>query len=157
MSRPVAARAELPPSSLLAGLRRDGCHVDCFATTVARPTTLERFVAAFYTTRLFKAERLLLALARGERDQFAAWKVVGRRDREILLNAGATSSWLAVEAPAGDGAGARLFFGSAIRPRRLSPQGEPEFDRLFHALLGTHEFYSRQLLQAAAARLAVQA
>ena len=48
---------------------------------------------------------------------------------------------------------ARLWFGSAVIPARISASGEPELGWLFDGLLGFHQHYSRALLQAAAARL----
>ena len=168
-----ASATQVPPASLLAERVRDGCYADTFTTTVPQSVDLAALIEAFYTTRLFKAERLVLhllawrpstddeahALATGARDRFAAWRVTARRSDEILLTdeTGRTSSWLMVrpEPPEAGTARAttRLFFGSAIRPRRMDADGRPRLGPLFHALLGAHEFYSRRLLQAAASRL----
>jgi hypothetical protein len=123
------------------------------------------FVQAFYTTWLFKLERLLLRwfvarpstdvqareLAKGGRDAFAAWDVE-RRDGEQLLMcdlAGRTRSWLMTEP---FGAGTRLYFGSAVVPD-IGADGRPRMAGLFRVLLGFHKLYSRALLAAAARKL----
>jgi hypothetical protein len=134
--------------------------------------TQAQFIEAFYTTRVFKMERLVLRVLAGKRSTdeqaaklangagsvFAVWEVTERTASEILLTdqTGRTSSWLmAVPEGSSTTSGTRLFFGSAIRPRRLSDtSGQPQFGRLFHALLGLHRLYSRRLLEAAAKRLA---
>lgn len=167
---PRVVPAPPPASSLLARLQRDGHWVDGFTITVALAATPAQFIEAFYTTRLFKAERLVLRLlagrastdaqaaelARGTRERFAVWRVTARTADEILLtdDSGRTASWLmAVPAPSATGAATRLCFGSAIRPRVVSPSEPPRFSPLFHALLGLHTVYSRRLLLAAARRL----
>lgn len=150
---------ELPQHALLQRYRVQGDYTDCFAIDVPRQVTHAAFVEAFYTTAVFKLERLLLALlvsrpsrdaearelAGGQRAQFSAWSVEARAQDQILLCdlAGSTRSWL-MAAPA-PGAGTRLYFGSAVVRKR---QGGA-----FRALLGFHKLYSRILLRAAAARL----
>ena len=172
---PFALPTELPESTLLAQLRRNGSYVDCFSLTVPIAATQAEFIEAFYTSRLFKTERFILRLlagkgssdeqaaelAAGSGTSFAVWQVTERTASEILLTdeAGRTSSWLMALPDATSGVlSTRLFFGSAIKPRRASPAGgPPQFGRLFHALLGLHELYSRRLLEAAAHRLAATA
>jgi len=164
-ARPVA----LSEASLLDRRRRRQGYTDCFGLAIPREVTLAQFIEAFYTTRLFKAERLVLRLlgrgatdrqaaelAAGRIDRFAIWNVVERTADEILLTdgLGRTSSWLMVVAEGSARQPAtRLFFGTAVRARSMSADGRPRFDPLFHALLGLHGFYARRLLQAAAARL----
>lgn len=167
---PVAVPIELPESTLLHDLRCGGCFADCFTTTIPLAVTQAQFVEAFYTTPLFRAERLVLRflagrgstneqaseLANGSRATFAVWHVAARATDQILLTdeTGRTSSWLmAVPAQAQHVPSTRLFFGSALKPRSVSQTGLPEFSPVFHALLGMHTIYSRHLLQAAAARL----
>lgn len=168
MSRAAAAvsPAELPGQALLARYGRDGGYADCYTTVLPRPVSLAEFVEAFYTTRLFRLERWLLArlghastdeqarqLAAGERERFAAWTVEGRAPDQLLLcdAVGGTRSWLMV-APA-EGGGTRLHFGSAVVPRRRGPGQRPRMGVVFHALLGFHRWYSRALLRAAWRRL----
>ena len=163
----------LPEGSLLSDVARSGAYVDCFVAEVAAAVALERFVAAFYTTRLFKLERWILGwaigrpstdmqaaeLASGRIDTFAAWRVEQRRDDELLLRAvdGRTRSWLRVEPidPSG-AAGTRLYFGSAVDPVPDRKTGKPTLGPAFRWLLGLHRLYSVLLLRAAAARLLAQ-
>jgi hypothetical protein len=119
-------------------------------------------MAAFYTTRIFKLERWLLArirlpstdqeaslLAQGQLTRFAAWSVESREQNQAILAAGRTRSWLmASQAPTGPGA-TTLYFGSAVVPRRRGGLGWQ-----FKALLGFHRLYSRVLLASAVRRLA---
>ena len=155
-----------PPDSLLARLAQArGAFADAYALQLPRTVTLAEFVEAFYTTRLFRLERSLLALsgkpssdaaaralARGEGQRLAVWTVEAREGDELLLHedSGITRSWF--KAQAGEG-GTTLWFGSAVVPRRRGPGGEARFSWLFHALLGLHRRYSRALLSAAARRL----
>lgn len=161
---------ELPDDALLARYRDAQAYTDAYAVTLARPVALADYVEAFYTTWLFKLERLVLAVAlrrpshdadarrlgEGALDRFAAWHVEARRADELLLCdlAGRTRSWLRVQ-PDGD-SGTRLLFGSAVVPvaGRDGRDRRPRLGALFHALLGFHRLYSRALLTAARARLA---
>jgi hypothetical protein len=165
---PTACPAPLPPEALLQRYSRSGAYADCYTLDLPAAVSHEAFVAAFYTTRLFKLERLLLgwlarrpstdaearALAAGQRDAFAAWTVEAREPQQLLMcdMAGRTRSWL-MAAPASAGGGTRLFFGSAVVPRVDRATGQASMGAVFHALLGFHRLYSRALLQAAARRL----
>jgi len=51
-------------------------------------------------------------------------------------------------------AGTRLYFGSAVVPRRSARSGREGLGPLFSSLLGFHKLYSRLLLRAARSRLA---
>jgi hypothetical protein len=146
--------------------RRHGAFADAYAVELARPVSLAEFVEAFYTSRLFKLERAVLAVfgkpssdamaravARGEGERLAVWTVQAREGDELLMHedSGATRSWF--KAQAGEGGRTTLWFGSAVVPRRRAPDGEPRLGAVFHALLGFHRWYSRALLAAAARRL----
>ena len=160
--------AEVPAQSLLRRYTESGAYVDCYATEISAFATHAQFVEAFYTTPLFKLERLLLRLlisrpstdteakqlAHGELSSFAAWRVESRAPNEILLAAGCTRSWLMVS-PSGEhpASGTRLMFGSAVVPRRSAKLGRSSFGAGFHALLGFHKLYSRALLHSAMSRL----
>lgn len=168
---PPITDATPPASSLLAAVQAERrAFADAYWLDHPGPAVeLAAFVEAFYTTRLFKLERLVLrlaglpssdagarAVARGETERFAAWRVQdrrGRREPELLLIDvhARTCSWFQVEPLAGGGT--RLWFGSAVIPARLSASGEPKMGWLFDALLGFHRHYSRALLKAAAVRL----
>ena len=165
----------MPPGSLLDDCRRDGAYADCYVAEVDHPVTQAQFVAAFYTTWAFRLERLVLrwwvsrpstdaearALASGDADTFAAWRVAGRRNDEILLAefTGRTRSWLKSMPLAGISTGGvpgrprtRLFFGSAVIPRPHPVTARPSPGGKFNALLGFHRLYSRILLRAACRR-----
>jgi hypothetical protein len=161
------AEHPLPAHALLSRYGGDRGYADCYVATVARRVTQAEYVEAFYTTRLFKLERWILAvlaarpstdpqageLARAERDRFAAWTVEDRTADQLLLAdaLGGTRSWLSSEPQ--EGGGTRLFFGSAVVPRRRGGSAKPRMGLLFHALLGFHRLYSRALLRAARQRL----
>ena len=160
--------AEIPPDSLFGRYVETGAYTDCYVTELPITVTHAQFVEAFYTTALFKLERLLLGLflsrpstdaqarqlAEGRLSSFAAWSVESRAENQLVLAAGRTRSWLMVAA--GDGAdhsGTRLFFGSAIVPPRTASGTRGGMGLVFTALLGFHKLYSRALLSSARARL----
>jgi hypothetical protein len=159
-----------PPSdSLLAPYGSDGGYADCFTCEVDGIVPHAAFVEAFYTTKLFKLERLILRwllrrpstdaqagqLARAEIEAFAAWTVEARAPDQLLLCdiAGRTRSWLSVAAGS-SAQRTRLLFGSAVVPMRNADTGEARMGWGFRALLGFHTLYSRALLRAACARSA---
>jgi hypothetical protein len=162
---------ELPPVSLLHDLQKRGAWADCYAADVDGAVSQAAFVEAFYTTPLFKLERLLIRwfagkpttdadvarLAQGSADAFAAWRVERRSADQLLLAdlSGRTRSWL-MTVPIGGVAGGprtRLYFGSAVLPRRGRDGAAAGMGPGFNALLGFHKLYSRALLGAARARL----
>lgn len=167
---PAIRRCDLPADALLQRHAGAGGYADCYAVDVAGRVSHAAFVEAFYTTRVFKLERLVLRLfasrpstddearqlAAGTRDSFAAWSVEGRTADQLLLGdfTGRTKSWLMVAA-AGSAAspGTRLYFGSAVVPVRGRRTGRASLGWVFRALLGFHKLYSRILLGAARARL----
>jgi hypothetical protein len=158
----------LPAGTLLQRYREAGAYTDCYSAELPRFVAHAEYVEAFYTTALFKLERWLLriaasrpstdaeahALARGERDAFAAWTVEARTPDQVLLRdfTGRTRSWL-MAAPAAAG-GTRLYFGSVVVPERNAGTGESGMPAVHSRLLGFHRLYSRMLLSAAARRLA---
>jgi hypothetical protein len=162
------APGPMPEHSLLARYSGNGGYTDCYATELPGSFSHAEFVAAFYTTWLFKLERAILRLlvrcpstdrevqqlARGQRESFAAWKVEARAPNQLLLCdfLGNTRSWLMVETRE-DGGATRLYFGSAIVPRVDLHTGEKKLGFSFRALLGFHKGYSRALLSAARSRL----
>lgn len=157
-------KCTLPENALLGVYARtEGCYTDCYSADVAGQISIGGFVAAFYTTWLFKLERFILkhavsrpstdedarAVAGGSADQFAAWSVEARNADQLLMcdMAGRTRSWFMVE-PSEDMT--RLYFGSAVVP--ATPESK-NLGPLFSGLLGFHKLYSRALLAAAARRL----
>jgi hypothetical protein len=164
----------LPSDALLNRYLASGAYADCYVTEVARAVSHPEFVEAFYTTAVFKLERLILRLfvsrpstdaqagrlARGELSSFAAWSVEGRAADQLLLSdfTGRTKSWLMVAAPENpDSIGTRLYFGSAVVPARNAKTGRKGLGLTFGALLGFHRLYSRVLLRAAGLRLSREA
>jgi hypothetical protein len=157
----------LPEHALLARYAGGGGYADCYATELPGNFTQAEFVTAFYTTWLFKLERVILKwlvakpstdqqaeeLARGGRASFAAWTVEASAPNQLLLRdvLGNTRSWLMVE-PRHDGGVTRLYFGSAVVPRQ-GAAGKRRMGLRFRALLGFHRRYSRALLAAARSRL----
>lgn len=165
----VTSRA-LPEHALLFEFHAKGDYADCFTIDVAGEISLQRYVEAFYTSWLFKVERLLLRwlvakpstdqqaeqLAAGMENNFAAWTVEGRLQDQLLLcdYQGRTRSWLMVEpislAP---GDYSRLYFGSGVVSVRDKKTGFPVMPLTFRLMLGFHRYYSRALLRSAAANL----
>ena len=158
---PPVHATPLPQGALLARYAAPA-YTDCFTAHLPRLVPLAAFVTAFYITRLFKAERLVLsaaghpstdleaeALARGKARHFAAWTVEARTDDQLLMTdvSGRTRSWFCVRPQAGGGTA--LHFGSAVLPR----PGTTDMGALYRLLLGPHKAYSRALLRAAVARL----
>mgnify|MGYP003597838574 CR=1 FL=1 len=158
----------LPPDALLARYAAKGAYADCYAIDVPGPVSFPAFVEAFYTGAFFKLELGLLGLigkpssnqdarrlAAGEIGNFSGWRVEDRAADQLMmcdLGGGLTRSWLmAAPAPAG---GTRLYFGSAVLPKRDKATGETRMSALFTPLLGFHRLYSRILLSDARARLA---
>jgi hypothetical protein len=158
---------DLPADALLNEYRRKGAYTDCYVAALPGRFSQEAYVEAFYTTGLFRVERLILAvlarkpstdgearrIARGESDRFAAWHVEGRTPNQLLMCdfMHRTRSWL-MSVPDGQG-GTRLFFGSAVVPEVDERSGQASMGWHFKALLGFHHAYSRALLKAACARL----
>lgn len=158
----------LPDDASLQRYRERGAYTDCYALDVAHSVTQAQYVEAFYTTWVFKLERAILSavvakpssdaqaaqLARGEREDFAAWDVEAREADQLLMRdfRRLTCSWL-MSRPLPSG-GARLYFGSAVVPETDRHSGEKRMGFVFAALLGFHKLYSRILLRAAASKLA---
>jgi hypothetical protein len=161
----------LPEQALLTKYARGGAYTDCYAAYIARPVSHAEYVEAFYTSGLFKLERLLLGwfaskpstdaqakqLASGVVGKFAAWRVEERSADQLLMCdfTRRTRSWLMV-VPFGSGGAVftRLYFGSAVVPTLDKESGKPRLGFTFTALLSFHKLYSRALLYAARLRLA---
>jgi hypothetical protein len=155
-------KCELPDNALLQKYARSDAYTDCYSTPTPAPVSHADFVAAFYTTWLFRLERFVLRwvaarpstdaearqLAAGERDTFAAWYVEDREEGQLLMCdfRDRTRSWFMVS-------GKRLYFGSAVVAKRDAHSGKTSLGFLFRALLGFHRLYSRALLHAARSRL----
>lgn len=149
----------LPDDALLqVYAKRPECYTDCFSAHLPNSVSLSEFITAFYSTKLFGLERLILkwtvkrpstaadilALSQGTTDNFAAWSVEARQTDQLLLcdMQNRTRSWLMARSEAD---GTRVFFGSAVTP----PHGETDLGLIFKSLLGFHKIYSRALLSSA--------
>jgi len=156
----IARACEIPRDGFLQAYVSRG-YTDCFEVMSPVVIDLEGFVEAFYSTWLFKCERLVLgvvlrravrqadviALAKGA-ESFAAWSVEKRDPIQILLcdMAGHTRSYLAVSQK--QGGVTRLVFGSAV----VAPEGQPTGVGM-RALMPLHRFYSKCLLRLAERKL----
>ena len=164
----------LPQQALLAKYAQGGNYTDCYVTEVARAVSHADYVEAFYTTPLFKLERLLLAwfaskpstdaqakeLASGVLGAFAAWRVEERSANQLLmcdLNGRIRSWFMVVSAGGGSSTVTRLYFGSAVVAVVHKRSGQATLGFTFKAVLGFHKLYSRALLSAACSRLAMSA
>lgn len=164
-------RCPPPDATFLQACAKAGAWADCFTTEVNLAVSPAQFIEAFYTSGLFKLERIILRLvlgqsstdadarrlAQGSAASFAAWHVEDRNERELLLTdfTGRTRSWLMASAvERGVGAvGTRLYFGSAVGRAATRGASKNELGFWFCALLGFHTIYSRLLLRAARARV----
>lgn len=166
---PTIHSCDLPAEALLNRYAKSGAYADCYVAEIAATVSHADFVEAFYTTAVFKLERLILRLlvsfpstdaearqlAQGRRDSFAAWSVEARATNQLLLSdfKGRTKSWLMVALQDTGAPGTRLYFGSAVVPVRGAGTGRTGPGFIFTALLGFHKLYSRILLRSAVLRL----
>jgi hypothetical protein len=162
------SRETVPDDALLKTYRgavkpeRWGTYADCFSVTIDHRVELADFIFAFYTSRVFKIEGLLLhvllgvsaseadarALAGGAAGGFSAWYVGQRTATQLLMcdRYERTRSWLCVTPKSGGRT--CLLFGSAVAAKR-GKTGAPEMGGGFHLLLRFHVLYSQVLLHAA--------
>ena len=161
----AVAEAALPSGALLGRHVSATSYTDCFIVTVPGQISQAAYVEAFYTTALFKLERLALAvlllrpssdlearrLATGAVSGFAAWTVEARESDQILLCdfLGASRSWLMSVEDSVSGV-TTLYFGTALVPRT----GRDRLGVGFRALIPFHRPYARALLRSAVCRLA---
>ena len=162
--------AKLPDDAMLGRYGGDdGSYTDCYSAEISGSVELSDYIQAFYTSLVFKLERLILSvlvskpstdtqvteLAAGERNSFAAWNVEDRDSKQILLSdfRGRTRSWLMIVPLPGTHT-KRLYFGSAV-VFGMNESGEPTEPTLaFRLLSGFHRLYSRILLGLACRALA---
>lgn len=166
---------DLPEQALLA--KYD--HADCYQTEIEGMISHVDYVRAFYTSPLFKLERLILSwvakrpssdeqadqLAKGERRKFAVWDEEGRAKDQLLLcdHEGLTRSWLMVESISSEVSTeasnhantekTRLYFGSAVTINNSADKSKKSTELIFKALAGFHHLYSILLLSAAKSQL----
>jgi hypothetical protein len=155
----IARAIPVPKDALLHRyVGQAGTYTDCFEVMHPLSVTHADFIEAFYTTWLFRLERVVLsivlrrrvrdadvaALAQGTSDSFAVWTVEARDAGQILLrdSSGYTGSYLAVAGK--EGGTTRLIFGSV-----LAPEGGGDLPFTVRAMIPLHVFYSKMLLRTA--------
>jgi hypothetical protein len=135
---------------------------DCFMVSVHRVVSLAEFVFAFYTSPVFRVERLILdllagapstdtearSLAEGSGTSFAIWRVGERTTTQLLMcdRYERTRSWFRV-VPLDDGK-TLLQFGSAVASRIGTRTATRARGSWFRLLLKFHVVYSQILLHA---------
>jgi hypothetical protein len=166
-------RGSVPEDALLKTYRggahpeRWGSYGDCFSVPVDRTVSLVDFVVAFYTSSVFRIERLMLralvaapsrdcearAVADGSGAYFSVWRVGARTPTQLLMcdRYERTRSWFRV-VPLDLGK-TLLQFGSSVASTPHRRTGAVTLGGGFHLLLGFHVLYSRVLLRAAQARV----
>ncbi|MEM9967807.1 MAG: hypothetical protein AAF755_06885 [Pseudomonadota bacterium] len=154
----IARAIPVPKDALLNRyVETPGAYTDCFEVMSPLSISHDEFLRAFYTTWLFRLERVVLSIAlrrwirdneldmlvRGRADAFAVWYVEDRRTGEILLRdkSGRTCSYLAVSGKSGGAT--RLIFGSTVF---YSNRNAPWW---LAAVIPAHVIYSKALLRAA--------
>ena len=153
-------KAPLPDGALLLEFVDLGEYTDCIVDV-----TFSEYVESFYTTSLFKAERLVLKwlislpstdeearqVSRNEIHAFAAWKEHSRSVNQLVMMdfRQQTCSWFML---APQESGNRLYFGSAVMRNQETSSGR-KMKWTYRCLLGFHRLYSRALLQAAVRQL----
>jgi hypothetical protein len=156
----------LPEVALLQQYANGRHYTDCFCLDVGGRVSLEQYVFAFYTGGVFRLERLILRwiagkpstdaqaqeIAAGLSEEFAAWDLESRTDRQLLLRdfRGRTRSWFMVQDT--NGQTTRLFFGSAV-VAAADPAGKARPRFAYRALLPLHRVYSKVLLAGARRQL----
>jgi len=164
------AKCRIPVGGLLSEYNREGAYTDCFTTELPGRFSFDQFVTAFYTTRLFRAERVILKwlvskpstdeqlaqLIEGKTKEFAAWSVEAQAENQLLLCdfKGRTRSWLKIECLSeSEAVTTRLYFGSAVIRKSEENPSENYPDTSFNLLLGFHTLYSKALLYFAKSKM----
>ena len=159
-------KSEVPSGALSVVYLKQGAFVDCYYIDIPKKVSLSEYIMAFYTSPLFKVERMILSIATirfaldgealelslGKSEKYSIWTVECRQFNQIILRdfTNKTRSWLMVqESSVGGADNTRLFFGSVVVPRKISESGQPIFGSLFHMFGRFHQVYSRALLRAA--------
>jgi len=163
-----------PVKALTLKYANNGSYIDCFFIDIERNVNLAEYIEAFYTTPLFKAERVILAilmgtissdleasaLAQNKTVRFAAWTIEARLHDQMLLCdiTERTRSWLMIESGKNDNKPiTRLYFGSVVTPKMISREGRATFGILFRFFGKFHILYSLALLRSAYRQLAKSA
>jgi hypothetical protein len=146
-----------------------GGYSDCYYIDIQQDVSLSDYILTFFSTPIFRMERLLLNLvpsgrsneqcvldlAAGTGNKMAGWKTENRDDNQLLLAVGdgPIRTWLMVQGSPSSKT-TRLYFGSAALPTSMTKEGHPKLAIVFRLFAGLHIFYSRLLLWWAARDLA---
>lgn len=163
------ARQAVPDDALLktyqGGTRPElwGAYGDCFEVSVDRAVSLADYVFAFYTSPVFRIERMILrvllmapstdgqahAVAHGAGASFAVWYVGKRTATQLLMcdRYERTRSWF--RAVPLDGGRTLLQFGSAVAATSAGRTVARSTSRGSGLLLRFHVLYSQMLLHSA--------
>ncbi|NRB30287.1 MAG: hypothetical protein HRU27_06805 [Rhizobiaceae bacterium] len=139
-----------------------GGYSDCYYIDIQKDVALSDYILAFFSTPIFRMERLILNLvpsgrsneqcvldlAAGTGDKIAGWKTEKRDDSQLLLAVGdgPIRTWLMVQGSPYSETTTRLYFGSAVLPTGMTKEGHPKLAIVFRLFAGLHIFYSRLLL-----------
>ena len=143
-----------------------GGYSDCYYVDIQKDVALSDYILAFFSTPIFRMERLILNLvpsgrsneqcvldiASGTGDKMAGWKTEKRDENQLLLAVGdgPIRTWLMVQGKQSSETTptktTRLYFGSAVLPTSMTKDGRPKLAIVFKLFSGLHIFYSRLLL-----------
>ena len=166
---PIIQKSPAPENALIQTyVRAPQAYTDSYCTDLPFQISFSEYLLAFYTTPLFKLERLILLLVRkpstdeeasqlaeGVRASFAAWSVEARSENQILMCdfVSRTRSWL-MTLPTEYGT--RLYFGSVVVPEKNPRIKTLPLGVFFHLLLIFHKVYSVALLYSARSKVTRQ-
>ena len=160
----------LPDTALLQKYVKSGDFTDCYSIDIDKHISQADFIEAFYNSRVFKLERLVLTcvvfkpssdkqaaqLAIGTREKYAAWDLEARNENQLLMCdfQKATRSWLMTDQlGTKEQPRTRLYFGSALIAPTSHRNGEKALPIHIKMLMPAHAIYSRCLLKSAAKRI----
>ncbi len=163
-------KCPVPANTMLDKYSINGAYTDCYSTEISGQVSFPEFIFSFYTTPLFKLERLILKLAVSKPstdiqarqladsviEKFAAWTVEDRNENQLLMCdfLRRTRSWFMI-VPVNE-TRTQLYFGSAISSYEDPKTGRLSLGSGFQALLGFHQIYSVLLLYSAKSRMVSQ-
>lgn len=141
---PKVQAGKLPEEAISIDYAKNNAYTDCFYIDIPGKITFEEYIESFYTTSLFKAERIILWLlarkpssdedvrlfSKGKSKQFSVWTVESRLSNHILLRdfTNKTRSWLMIEHQCDHKIdNTRLYFGSVVVPKYVLDAGQVSF------------------------------
>jgi len=162
------APSHLPDDSFLHDYQKNNNFTDCYKVLIHRNVSGLEFVEAFYTSWLFRLERLIIAIfvlrpstdkqllkfLRFQRPTFSAWTIERSSAEQWLMcdYQGKTRSWFMVK-PFQNESITELYFGTAILANAKDKFGNSRLTLFFRLLLLFHRHYAIWLLNAAKRRL----